>query len=206
MDIYADHPVPHFRRSGVDGYAVCSQDITQATPEAPVVLHVIERIPSGTVPQLNIQAGMAARIMTGAPVPDGADAVVMLEMTDSLQDELANDANVRIKKNVQAASNITPIAGEVALGELLLARGTRIGPGEVAILATFGFSMVPVFRKPRVAIFSTGSELLHVEQSLQPGKIRNSNSYMLAAQVEAAGGSARLCRHFLTIHAMWKRL
>ena len=76
--------MPHFRRSGVDGYAVCSKDIEQATPEAPVVLHVIERIPSGTVPQLTIQSGMAARIMTGAPVPDGADAVVMLEMTDSL--------------------------------------------------------------------------------------------------------------------------
>ncbi len=71
----------------MDGYAVCSKDIEQATPEAPVVLRVIERIPSGTVPQQTIQSGMAARIMTGAPVPDGADAVVMLEMTDSLQDE-----------------------------------------------------------------------------------------------------------------------
>ncbi|OAS24406.1 gephyrin-like molybdotransferase Glp [Paenibacillus oryzisoli] len=196
-DIYADHAVPHFRRSGVDGYAVRSQDIAAATPDNPIVLDVIERIPSGTVPERTVQAGMAARIMTGAPVPDGADTVVMLEMTDCLclQDESllsldAQDTKVKIKKNVQAASNITPIAGEVNCGELVIPQGTRIGPGEAAILATFGFSVVKVFRRPRVAIFSTGSELLQVEQELQPGKIRNSNSYMLAAQVEANGGEA----------------
>jgi molybdopterin molybdotransferase len=191
-DIYADHAVPHFRRSGVDGYAVRSHDITTATPDNPIVLHVIERIPSGTVPKCTVQAGTAARIMTGAPVPDGADTVVMLEMTDSLQDESQSSLNakVKIKKNVQAASNITPIAGEVTLGELVIPQGTRIGPGEAAILATFGFFKVEVFRRPRVAIFSTGSELLQVEQELQPGKIRNSNSYMLAAQVEANGGAA----------------
>ncbi|WP_338042424.1 gephyrin-like molybdotransferase Glp [Paenibacillus alba] len=190
VDIYADHPVPHFRRSGVDGYAVCAEDIAQASPEQPVMLRVIERIPSGTVPQWNVQVGLAARIMTGAPVPDGADTVVMLEMTDLLQDEGRNASSVRIKKNVQAGSNITPIAGEVAQGELLLENGTLIGPGEAAILATFGHAEVPIYRKPRVAIFSTGSELLNVDEALQPGRIRNSNSYMLAAQVEAAGGSA----------------
>ena len=162
----------------------------QATPEAPVVLRVIERIPSGTVPRLIIQSGMAARIMTGAPVPDGADAVVMLEMTDSLQDAGTEPNNVSIKKNIPAASNITPVAGEIGLGDILLKQGTQIGPGEAAILATFGFSYVSVYRQPRVAIFSTGSELLNVAEPLQPGRIRNSNSYMLAAQVEAAGGSA----------------
>jgi molybdopterin molybdotransferase len=190
VDIYADNPVPHFRRSGVDGYAVCSKDIEQASPEEPVVLRVIERIPSGTVPQLTIESGMASRIMTGAPVPDGADTVVMLEMTDSMQDGGMSSSHVSIKKNIPAASNITPIAGEIGLGDLLLEQGTQIGPGEAAILATFGYSDVSVYRKPRVAIFSTGSELLNVEESLQPGRIRNSNSYMLAAQVEAAGGSS----------------
>ncbi|WP_063867640.1 gephyrin-like molybdotransferase Glp [Paenibacillus sp. Soil766] len=191
-DIYADHAVPHFRRSGVDGYAVRAQDIAAASPDSPIVLDVIERIPSGTVPKCTVQAGTAARIMTGAPVPDGADTVVMLEMTDTLHDEAlsSSDVKVKIKKNVQAASNITPIAGEVSRGELVISKGTRIGPGEAAILATFGFFMVEVFRRPRVAIFSTGSELLQVEQELQPGKIRNSNSYMLAAQVEANGGAA----------------
>lgn len=190
VDVYADHPVPHFRRSGVDGYAVCSKDIEHAAPEAPVILHVIERIPSGTVPQHTVHSGMAARIMTGAPVPDGADSVVMLEMTDSLQDAEISSSKVSIKKNIPAASNITPVAGEIGLGDLLLEQGTQIGPGEAAILATFGFSNVTVYRKPRVGIFSTGSELLNVEDMLQPGRIRNSNSYMLAAQVEAAGGTA----------------
>ncbi|MEC0265705.1 gephyrin-like molybdotransferase Glp [Paenibacillus anseongense] len=191
-DIYADHPVPHFRRSGVDGYAVCAADIEQATPENPAILHVIEHIPSGTVPQLTVYSGAASRIMTGAPVPDGADCVVMLEMTDALPllDVGVSSPQVCIKKNIPIGSNITPIAGEIAAQELLLPQGSQIGPGEAAILATFGYSCVAVFRKPRVAIFSTGSELLNVEEALQPGRIRNSNSYMLAAQVEAAGGVA----------------
>ncbi|MFC5451502.1 molybdopterin molybdotransferase MoeA [Paenibacillus aestuarii] len=200
VDVYADHPVPHFRRSGVDGYAVRTADIRHAAPESPVSLEVIERIPSGTMPKLTVGAGQAARIMTGAPVPDGADCVVMLEMTDSLQDAGAGavggaDAagsgagtNVSIKKNLPTGSNITPIAGEITAGELLLPRGSLLGPGEAAILATFGYSEVPVSRKPNVAIFSTGSELLNVADALAPGRIRNSNSYMLAAQVEAAGG------------------
>ncbi|UKS27261.1 molybdopterin molybdotransferase MoeA [Paenibacillus sp. HWE-109] len=189
LDIYADHAVPHFRRSGVDGYAVCSADIQQASPENPISLRVIERIPSGTIPKLTIHSGLASRIMTGAPVPGGADAVVMLEMTDSSQEEGGHHTSVCIKKNVPAGSNITPIAGEIGFGDLLLAQGTRIGPGEAAILATFGYSDVAVYQRPRVGIFSTGSELLNVGDQLQPGRIRNSNSYMLAAQVEAAGGS-----------------
>jgi len=195
IDVYADHPVPHFRRSGVDGYAVRSAAIGQAAPECPIVMEVIERIPSGTMPKLTVEAGQAARIMTGAPVPDGADCVVMLEMTDYLQDAglgpgAGSDARsyVSIKKSLPAGSNITPIAGEIADGELLLSRGSLIGPGEAAILATFGHGEVPVSRKPNVAIFSTGSELLNVTDALSPGRIRNSNSYMLAAQVEAAGG------------------
>ncbi|MBP1962677.1 gephyrin-like molybdotransferase Glp [Paenibacillus aceris] len=191
-DIYADHPVPHFRRSGVDGYAVCAADIEQATPENPVELRIIEQIPSGTVPKFKVYSGLAARIMTGAPVPDGADCVVMLEMTDALplDDTGLNSSHVNIKKHVSFGSNITPIAGEIRMKELLLEQGSQIGPGEAAILATFGYSFVSVYRKPKVAIFSTGSELLNVEDALQPGRIRNSNSYMLAAQVEAAGGEA----------------
>jgi molybdopterin molybdotransferase len=186
VDVWADHPVPHFRRSGVDGYAVRSEDIRQASFESPVQLKVIERIPSGTVPQRYVDAGKASRVMTGAPVPEGADVVVMLEMTDSLRDE--GQDWVRVKKEVPAGRNITPVAGEIASGEFLLQRGSLIGPGEAAILATFGYSEVPVCRKPRVAIFSTGSELLNVHAPMEPGRIRNSNSYMLAAQVEAAGG------------------
>jgi molybdopterin molybdotransferase len=186
--IYASHPVPHFRRSGVDGYAVRVEDITGASYEHPAELTVIEHIPSGTMPKKKIEAGQTARIMTGAPVPDGADAVVMLEMTDSVHSDDLN-SRVLIRKSLQVGGNITPIAGEIEHGELLLEQGALIGPGEAAILATFGIKEVEVYGKPRVAIFSTGSELLNVEDELKPGHIRNSNSYMLAAQVEAAGGS-----------------
>jgi molybdopterin molybdotransferase len=185
--IYADHAVPHFRRSGVDGYAVRATDIKGATYEQPIELTVIEHIPSGTVPVNIIEPGTAARIMTGAPVPDGADVVVMLEMTDT-QDAGGQAVRTLIHKELPPGRNITPIAGEIEEGELLLERGTRIGAGEAALLATFGHGTVSVYKKPRVAIFSTGSELLNVEERLQPGRIRNSNSYMLAAQVESAGG------------------
>ncbi|TXK75122.1 gephyrin-like molybdotransferase Glp [Paenibacillus sp. N3.4] len=188
VPIYADHPVPHFRRSGVDGYAVRSEDIKHASADQPIRLNVIEMIPSGTVPQHTVYAGTASRIMTGAPVPDGADVVVMLEMTDSFQDKELYSSWVSIKKNIPEGSNITPIAGEIGLGDLLLAPGTRIGAGEAALLAAFGYAEISLYRKPKVAIFATGSELLQVEERLQPGRIRNSNSYMLAAQVEAAGG------------------
>ncbi|UJF32424.1 molybdopterin molybdotransferase MoeA [Paenibacillus hexagrammi] len=188
VPVHADHDVPHFRRSGVDGYAVRAADIGQASFECPVTLQVTEHIPSGTMPQQTIGPGMAARIMTGAPVPDGADAVVMLEMTDCLMEDSPSVGIVQIKKAVPTGSNITPVAGEVGVGEHLIKQGERVGPGEAAILATFGYSHVPVYKKPVVAIFSTGSELLNVEKPLQPGRIRNSNSYMLAFQVEAAGG------------------
>ncbi|MBP1992952.1 molybdopterin molybdotransferase MoeA [Paenibacillus eucommiae] len=195
--IYAAHPVPHFRRSGVDGYAVRAVDIAAASAIHPVELEVVEHIPCGTIPLKRVGAGEASRIMTGAPVPDGADAVVMLEMTQTQEDgQHAADPTVLrgsgkkvwIKKALQSGNNLTPVAGEISQGELLLSEGTWIGAGVAAILATFGCGDVAVYRKPRVAIFSTGSELLDVTMELEPGRIRNSNSYMLAAQVEAAGG------------------
>ncbi|SEC63559.1 gephyrin-like molybdotransferase Glp [Paenibacillus sp. GP183] len=190
-DILAAHPVPHFRRSGVDGYAVRSADIAAASPENPVGLTVIEHIPSGTVPIRKIESGMAARIMTGAPVPEGADAVVMLEMTEKGSAEGLDYGHVErtfIRKSLFSGQNITPIAGEISEGERVLQRGCRIASGEAALLATFGYETVAIYSKPRVAIFSTGSELLKVGDAMAPGRIRNSNSYMLACQVEACGG------------------
>lgn len=185
-DITAQEPVPHFRRSGVDGYAVRTEDTKNAAPDASVRLEVTEMIPCGSVPTKEIGQGQAARIMTGAVVPDGADAVIMLEMTDRAED--AADGTVGIRKAMAAGENITPVGQEVAIGAPLLEQGCDIGPGEAAILATFGFNRVTVFQQPKVAIFSTGSELLPVESPLAPGKIRGSNGYMLACQVREAGG------------------
>ncbi len=183
VTVTANHPVPHFRRSGVDGYALRAADSIGSAPGRPVKLAVTEMIPCGTMPALPVGQGQAARIMTGAVVPEGADAVIMMEMTDTLADQM-----VYIRKQMAEGDNITPIGQEVVPGEILLQPGRIIRSGDAAVLATFGFDRVRVFRKPRVAIFSTGSELLEVGKQLEPGKIRNSNSYMLAAQVTEAGG------------------
>jgi molybdopterin molybdotransferase len=180
--VAASHPVPHFRRSGVDGYAVHAEDSAAALPERPVTLKVTETIPCGAIPAQRVGRGQAARIMTGAVVPDGADAVIMLEMTE------ASGGEVHIRKRMIEGENITPVGHEVQEDELLLEPGRIIGPGEAAVLATFGYEKVQVFRRPRIAIFSTGSELLEVGRPLEAGKIRNSNSYMLACQVQEAGG------------------
>lgn len=185
VPVTAGHPVPHFRRSGVDGYAIRAADSAQAAPDSPARLRVIETIPCGTMPGKRIEAGEAAKIMTGAAVPEGADAVIMLEMT-----EAQGESAVHIRKRMEPGENITAIGQEIAADEALLGCGRVIGPGEAALLAAFGYASVPVYRRPKVAVFSTGSELLEVHRPLEPGKIRNSNSYMLACQVQEAGGEA----------------
>ncbi len=186
QSVTAPHPYPHFRRSGMDGYALQAADLEQASSDHIVWLEVIDNIPCGYTPSHEITSGYAARIMTGAMVPDGADVVVMLEMTE-LRTE--NDRTwVGIKRQVEQGRNITPIGLEVQQGDLLLEQGAQIGAGEISVLATFGVHTVQVYRKPRVAIFSTGTELLGIEEPIAPGKIRNSNSLMLAQQIAAAGG------------------
>ncbi|NOU93889.1 molybdopterin molybdenumtransferase MoeA [Paenibacillus sp. LMG 31456] len=180
--VCSSHPVPHFRRSGVDGYAIHAEDSHLASPDHAVTLEVTETIPCGVIPAMQVERGQAARIMTGAVVPAAANAVIMLEMTE------ASAREVCIRKRMDKGENITPIGHEMQENELLLQSGRLIGPGEAALLATFGYERVRVFRKPRVAIFSTGSELLEVGRPLENGKIRNSNSYMLACQVQEAGG------------------
>jgi molybdopterin molybdotransferase len=197
-DICADHPVPHFRRSGVDGYAVRSEDTAGASGAVPVRLEEMETIPCGTVPTMALAKGQASRIMTGAVVPENADAVVMLEMTERV-DAPEDNAGVGIRKSMAPGENITPVGQEARMGDMLLPRGREVGPGEAAILATFGYSLVPVFEKPRVAIFSTGTELLPVDAPLCPGQIRNSNSYMLACQVTEAGGEPTIMPILLDI-------
>lgn len=189
-EIVATHPIPHFRRSGMDGFAVRSEDTIGASHDEPVLLKVIENVPCGVVPKKNVEQGTCSRIMTGASVPEGADSVIMLEMTDTVEKD--GTVYTAVKKETQSGDNITPIAMELTADTLLMKKGRKVNAGEVALLATFGYDTVNVFRKPKVAIFATGSELLSVAEPLQPGKIRNSNSYMLAAQVMAAGGDPHI--------------
>lgn len=183
--LIAPHPFPPFRRSGMDGYAVLTGDLVQATPDRPAELDVLESLPGGTEPKRPLGPGQASRIMTGGMVPEGADAVVMLEMTETAERE--GFAVVRIGKDVPQGANISEIGSEIREGERLLPAGQRIEAGESAVLAACGCACVAVARRPRVAILSTGSELLEVDEPLAPAKIRNSNAPMLAALVREFG-------------------
>jgi molybdopterin molybdotransferase len=190
--VFADAPLPHFRRSGLDGYAVRADDTAGASPSSPARLEIIESVPCGAMPQKEVASGTAVRIMTGAAVPEGADAVVMLEMTGTETKDGRSYALVRRPMN--GGANITPIGGETAAGELLLAPGCVIGSGETAVLAAFGRSVLQVARSPKVAIIATGAELLPVDtpSPLAPGRIRDSNSAMVAALIREAGGTPLL--------------
>lgn len=185
--VTAAEPMPHFRRAGVDGYAVAAADTADARPDRPALLRAVEAIAAGSAPRLSLRPGEAARIMTGGMLPEGADAVVMLEMTDRMEGQAALPGDVTIRKAARVGDNMTPIGGELPAGATLLPDGQRIGAGETALLAACGYAQVPVYRRPRVAVFATGAELLPVEAALAPGRLRNSNGYMLACQLREAG-------------------
>lgn len=183
--VHAPHPFPPFRRSGMDGYAVRAADLLKASAGDPVTFEVIESLPAGVAPRFPIGPGQASRVMTGGMVPEGADAVVMLEMTKSEQQQ--GQSFVIISKSVPSGHNIGETGSEMKEGELLLPAGQLIGPGETALLAACGYATVPVVVRPRVGVLSTGTELLEVDEPLAPAKIRNSNSPMLAALLRQSG-------------------
>jgi molybdopterin molybdotransferase len=174
---------PHWDNSAMDGYAVKFADVRSSTPKHPVTLEVVEEIPAGYQPQREIQSGEAARIFTGAIVPAGADTIVIQENTQRVQKtfvkiQVAPTAKAFIRKRGEYAQS----------GDPLLAAGTVLNPPEIAILAATGCSQVTVYRRPRIAILSTGDELVTIDQPLQPGQIVDSNRYALASFVERAGG------------------
>ena len=187
VEVVAPQPVPHFRRAGMDGYAVLSTDTTNASFRTPVKLRVVDNIPAGTTSNKVLHGGECARIMTGAAVPDGADAVIKYEMTEEGAADVEEESCV-IKGPVESGDNVSPIGSEISAGDIVLRSGVRIGQGEIALLAMFGVAYVEVYQQPRVAILTTGTELLNVHESLEPGRIRNSNGYMVAAAVIDSGG------------------
>jgi molybdopterin molybdotransferase len=192
-DLKAAHDVPPFNRSPYDGFAICSNDTVGASEDQTVNLRVIETIGAGQVAQHRVKSGTAIRIMTGAQIPDGADAVIMLEL---VREKTENDHPlIEIKRRVKQNDNISFKGEDTEEGALLAHSGTVITPGIVAVLATFGYHTVSVFKKPVVGILSTGTELLDVNEPLQPGKIRNSNAYMAAAQIKAMGAEPKLYQH-----------
>jgi len=153
-----------------------------------VTLSVVADIPAGSSPTISLAPGEAARIMTGAQLPNGADAVVPVEDTDFNNRSAGSTApnQVQISKPVKSGENIRPRGMDVHAGDIVLHKGQRISPQASGILAMLGFSNIEVYKRPRVALLSSGDELLEVNAPLESGKIRDSNSYMLAALIESA--------------------
>ncbi|MDE0398985.1 MAG: molybdopterin molybdotransferase MoeA [Candidatus Poribacteria bacterium] len=178
----ATENIPPFDNSAMDGYAVRAADVKNASEKNPAVLSVVETIAAGYAPTKQVAAGQAARIMTGAMMPDGADAVVMQEVTQQ-------DANkVKIFESIDTAGNVRFTGESVSEGQQVMEKGKHLRPPEVSMLASLNCAEATVHRKPTVAIVSTGDELTPLGESLAPGKIRDSNRYGLYAQVEEAGG------------------
>lgn len=182
-DLVATHDVPFFNRSPYDGYAIRSCDTVNAAQNEPIKFKVIGEIGAGSVFDGVVGEHEAVRIMTGAQIPDGADCVIMLELVTEIGQHM-----IEIKRKVKQGENISFIGEDTKKGTVLAPKGTYVNPGDVALLATFGYKQVPVSSKPKIGIIATGSELLDVDQPLEPGKIRNSNTYMIMAQVKRAGG------------------
>lgn len=183
--VKADHDVPMFERSMVDGYALRAEDVASASGSDPVKLQVIEEIPAGHMPRKKIAQGTSSRIMTGAPIPTGANAVIKVEETEAED----GGTTVLIYESIPVGGAISPKGQDMEEGNVVLKPGTLLGPIEVALLATFGVAIVPVYAKPTVGILSTGSELLNVDEPMLPGKLRDSNGVMLAGLISQAGGS-----------------
>ena len=177
---------PPFPRAGLDGFAIRSADVQDASADKPVTLRVIDAIAAGEVSRAIVESGTAVRLMTGAAVPEGADAVVMLEQTAHAL--MAGGTAVQVKHAAAPGQNVAQPGEEFRLGSALSGPGTLITPGHIAVFGTFGYAEVSVFAKPRIAVFATGGELLPVGAQLEPGRIRDSNSAMLAALVARSGG------------------
>ena len=177
---------PYWDNSAMDGYAVRAEDLMACSPEQPVTLTIVTEIPAGTVPQQAIAPGEAARIFTGAMMPAGANAVVMQENTQR------QGHQVQILQRPEPQAYVRHQGDYYQAGAPLLPAGIRLNAPEIAVLATAQCSSVPVYRRPVVAILSTGSELVAPDQPLQPGQIVDSNRYALAALVQQTGAEARL--------------
>jgi len=182
-DVIAGEAVPPFANTAMDGYAVRAADTTGAGPEAPVRLAVAGELPAGRAPEQPVGEGEAIRIMTGAPMPDGADSVVMVEYT-----ERDGDA-VRVLRAARPGDHVRAAGGDLVAGDLVFPAGTALGPAHLGVLTSSSFDDVEVLPRARVGVLSTGDELVE-RGPLRPGQIRDSNRPMLLAQVADAGADA----------------
>jgi molybdopterin molybdotransferase len=183
-EVVASWAIPSFDNASHDGYAVQAADLAEASAEHPVDLPVMGDIPAGRPATVALQPGTTMRIMTGAPVPEGADAVVPVEWTD------AGIANVKIDRAPELGAHIRRVGSDVLAGQQVLAEGTRLGPSQLGLLAAVGRDRVVCRPKPRVVVLSTGSELVEPGTALAPGQISESNSFALTAAAKEAGALA----------------
>ena len=192
-DVVAGFDIPPLANSAMDGYAVQSGSLKGASIGAPVALSVIGSVAAGELPTDRVAPGTAVRIMTGAPIPDGADAVVPFEDTDEAdrRSSGADLGRIAIRVEVEQGADIRPAGQDVKSGERVLTKGTALRPAEIGVLASLGHDRVRVTRRPVVAILSTGDEILEPGGPHAPGKIYDSNSYSVAAAVLKSGGVPR---------------
>jgi molybdopterin molybdotransferase len=184
-DVLAPHPLPSFARSTVDGYAVRAADTHGAGESLPAYLQIAGEVPMGAAPDFSIAASQCALIHTGGMLPGGADAVVMVEHTQSVRED-----EVEVLRAVAAGDNVVKVGEDVAEGEQVIPAGTRLRPAEIGGLMALGVNRVPVARRPKVGILSTGDEVVPPEAEIGPGQVRDVNSFTLGALVEQAGGAA----------------
>lgn len=184
-DVHSPISIPPFDKSAMDGYAVKAVDTSGASDKEPVVLEVLEDIPAGKVGRFLLRKGTATRIMTGAPLPGGADTIVMVEDTEAAPD------GVLIKKTLEKGTHVVPAGEDIKKGERVLTAGTFIGAAEMGMIASTGRSKVKVSIKPKVRVISTGSEILKPGKDLQPGHIYDSNGYAMTGLATRRGADAR---------------
>lgn len=184
-DIIAPHHLPDFRRSTVDGYAVRAADTHGASDSLPAYLSLIGEVPMGNAPAFAVEHGQCALIHTGGMLPDGTDAVVMLEYTQSVQEN-----EIEVFRAVADAENVIRIGEDVAQGQVVQAKGSLMRPAEIGGLMALGITLAQVMRKVRVGLISTGDEVVDPMQSPRPGQVRDVNTYTLGALIEKNGGEA----------------
>ncbi len=186
LDIISDSDFPPFDNSSMDGFAIRAED---SNPASPTTLQVVADIPAGSSPKLTLQSGQAARITTGAQLPQGANAVIPVEDTNANHHQVGSKIppTISFHKKINAGDYVRRKGSDIHAGEIVLQKGRALKPQDLGLLATLGIANVAVYKKPRVALLSSGDELLDVNAPLEEGKIRDSNSYTLASLLENAG-------------------
>jgi len=199
QDIQAGLDLPPFDNSGMDGFAVRVEDVAFASRDHPVTLPVVADIPAGSAPTIHLQTGQAARILTGAPVPIGADAVVPVEDTDhylppqpdeNVRTDIHVPREVAIYRAALPGEYIRRLGEDIRAGETVLKAGRLLRAADIGVAVALGYAEVMVFRRPVIAIISTGDELIEVDEPLEPGKIRDTNGYTITALAQKLGARA----------------